>query len=174
MTHSLFDLNDRVALVSGSASGLGKAIAIGLAEAGADLVLADIDADGMQRSVAEIEALGRSALPVECDVSDSEAIRELYRTVDSECGRLDIVANIAGNSRRDSPLEVTEADLMFTLQNLVVGRLVSCQEAGRRMIEAGRGSIINLVSIAGLTALGRSHLVYSIAMGGAAQMTRES
>ena len=173
MTHTLFDLNDRVALVSGSASGLGKAIAIGLAEAGADLVLADIDADGMQRSAAEIEALGRSALPVECDVSDSEAIRELYRTVDSECGRLDIVANIAGNSRRDSPLEVTEADLMFTLQNLVVGRLVSCQEAGRRMIEAGRGSIINLVSIAGLTALGRSHLVYSIAMGGAAQMTRE-
>ena len=173
MSHALFDLTDRVALVSGSASGLGKAIALGLAESGADLVLADIDRDGMLRTVEEIEATGRKALPIVCDMSDPAAIREMYGQVDADCGRLDIVANIAGNSRREAPLVVSEEDMTFTLQNLVVGRLVSCQEAGRRMIEVGKGSIINLVSIAGLTALGRNHLIYSIAMGGAAQMTRE-
>ncbi len=173
MAHPLFDLTDRVAIVSGAASGLGKAIAMGLAEVGADIVLADIDAEGAQRTGEEIEALGRRALPVVCDMSDPDVIRSMYQQVDREWGRLDVLANIAGASKRDAPLKVTEADLEFTLRNLVVGRLVSCQEAGKRMLEAGRGSIINLVSIAGLTALGRSHLVYSIAMGGAAQMTRE-
>ena len=70
-------------------------------------------------------------------------------------------------------MEITEAGLIQTLNNLVVGRYVCCQEGAKRMIEAGRGSIINIVSIAGLSALGRGHMAYSIAMGGVAQMTRE-
>ena len=89
MSHLLFDLSGRVAVVSGAASGLGKAMATALAEVGADLVLADIDPDGMQRTAGELEALGRRVLQIECDMSDSEQIRAMYQQVDREYGRND-------------------------------------------------------------------------------------
>ena len=174
MSHPLFDLSTRVALVSGAASGLGKAMATGFAEAGADLVLADINADGLATAAREMEALGRRVLPVTCDVSQPDQIRTMFELIDAEYGRIDIVGNVAGNARRNTPLDLTPEEVEFTLQNLVVGRLVCCQEAGRRMMASGHGgSIINLVSIAGINALGRSHLSYSMGMGAAAQMTRE-
>ena len=174
MSHPLFDLSNRVALVSGAASGLGKAMATGFAEAGADLVLADINADGLATAAREMEALGRRVLPVTCDMSQPDQIRTMFELIDAEYGRIDIVGNVAGNARRNTPLDLTPEEVEFTLQNLVVGRLVCCQEAGRRMIASGHGgSIINLVSIAGINAMGRSHLSYSMGMGAAAQMTRE-
>ncbi|MDE2742428.1 MAG: SDR family oxidoreductase [Gemmatimonadota bacterium] len=174
MSHPLFDLSNRVALVSGAASGLGKAMATGFAEAGADLVLADINADGLATAARELEALGRRVLPATCDVSQPDQIRTMFELIDAEYGRIDIVGNVAGNARRNTPLDLTPEEVEFTLQNLVVGRLVCCQEAGRRMMASGHGgSIINLVSIAGINALGRSHLSYSMGMGAAAQMTRE-
>ena len=174
MSHPLFDLSNRVALVSGAASGLGKAMATGFAEAGADLVLADINADGLATAAREMEALGRRVLPVTCDMSQPDQIRTMFELIDAEYSRIDIVGNVAGNARRNTPLDLTPEEVEFTLQNLVVGRLVCCQEAGRRMMDSGNGgSIINLVSIAGINALGRSHLSYSMGMGAAAQMTRE-
>jgi len=174
MSHPLFDLSNRVALVSGSASGLGKAMATGLAEAGADLILADINPTGVEETAHELAAFGRRTLPVTCDMSQPEQIRALFAEIDREYGRIDIVGNIAGNAQRDTPLDLTTEQVEFTLQNLIVGRLVCCQEAGRRMMASEKGgSIINLVSIAGISALGRSHLAYSMGMAGAAQMTRE-
>ena len=174
MSHPLFDLSNRVALVSGAARGLGKAMAKGFAEAGADLVLADLNADGLATAAREMGALGRRVLPVTCDMSQPEQIRVLFELIDAEYGRIDIVGNVAGNARRNTPLDLTPEQVEFTLQNLVVGRLVCCQEAGRRMMASGDGgSIINLVSIAGINALGRNHLAYSMGMAGAAQMTRE-
>lgn len=174
MSHPLFDLSNRVALVSGAASGLGKAMATGFAEAGADLVLADFNADGLATAAHEMEALGGRVLPVTCDVSQPDQICAMFELIDAEYGRIDIVGNVAGNARRNTPLDLTPEQVEFTLQNLVVGRLVCCQEAGRRMMASGAGgSIINLVSIAGINALGRNHLAYSMGMAGAAQMTRE-
>ena len=174
MSHPLFDLSNRVALVSGAASGLGKAMATGFAEAGADLVLADINADGLATAARELGALGRRVLPAVCDMSKPNQIRTMFELIDAKYGRIDIVGNVAGNARRNTPLDLTPEEVEFTLQNLVVGRLVCCQEAGRRMMASGHGgSIINLVSIAGINALGRSHLSYSMGMGAAAQMTRE-
>lgn len=174
MSHPLFDLSNRVALVSGAARGLGKAMATGFAEAGADLVLADLNADGLATAAREMGALGRRVLPVTCDMSQPDQIRTLFELIDAECGRIDIVGNVAGNARRNTPLDLTPEQVEFTLQNLIVGRLVCCQEAGRRMMASGDGgSIINLVSIAGINALGRNHLAYSMGMAGAAQMTRE-
>lgn len=174
MSHPLFDLSNRVALVSGAASGLGKAMATGFAEAGADLVLADINADGLATTARELGALGRRVLPAVCDMSKPDQICTMFELIDAEYGRIDIVGNVAGNARRNTPLDLTPEEVEFTLQNLVVGRLVCCQEAGRRMMASGNGgSIINLVSIAGINAMGRSHLSYSMGMGAAAQMTRE-
>ena len=174
MSHPLFDLSGRVALVSGAAAGMGRATSIAYAESGADLMLADINEEGMQETVREIERRGRRAEPVVCDVSNGAQIRKMFARLDETYGRIDVLANIAGEGGINQlPLEITEAGLIQTLNTLVVGRYVCCQEGAKRMIEAGRGSIINIVSIAGLSALGRGHMSYSIAMGGVAQMTRE-
>lgn len=175
MSHPLFDLSDRVGLVSGAASGLGKAMSLGFAEAGADMMLADINEAGLEDTVQQIEALGRRAVPVVCDVSDGAQIKDMFKRLDAEYGRIDMIGNVAGGDGpgNKKPLEIAEEVIARTLQGLVVGRLICCQEAAKRMIKAGGGSIINIVSIAGLTALGRSHMAYSIGMGGVAQMTRE-
>ena len=173
MTHPLFDLSGRVALVSGAASGMGRQMSIGFAEVGADVVLADINSVGAQETAHEIEKLGRRAIPVTCDVSSVEQIRATYALIDKEFGRIDVVGNVAGEGKLSIPLEVSEEAIVQTLQNLVVGRFFSCQEAGRRMLKQGKGSIINIVSIGGITALGRSHVGYGMAMGAGAQMIRD-
>jgi NAD(P)-dependent dehydrogenase (short-subunit alcohol dehydrogenase family) len=173
MGHPLFDLSGRVALVSGAARGMGRAMAIGFAEAGADLMLADINAEGMQATADHIAALGCRAIPVRCDVSDPEQIADMFALLDREYGRIDVLGNVAGEGHRGQPEEIPLELLQRSLQGLVIGRFFCCQQAGRRMLAAGIGSIINIGSLASVSALGRGHVVYSIAMGGVVQMTRE-
>jgi NAD(P)-dependent dehydrogenase (short-subunit alcohol dehydrogenase family) len=173
MSSKLFDLTGRVALVSGAAQGMGRAMATALAEAGADLVLADINAAGVQKTAEHIASLGRRALPVTCDVGDPEQIRVMFARVDRELGRIDFLGNVAGEAARALPEEISLEDVERTWRSLVYGRFCCCQEAGRRMLAAGRGSIVNIGSLASITALGRGHIAYSMAMGAVAQMTRE-
>lgn len=173
MTPNRFDLTGRVALVSGAASGLGRASAIALAEHGADLLLADLNAEGLQKTAADIAALGRRAIPATCNVSDPTAIRELFLKLDREFGRIDFLGNIAGEGILAKPDAITLEQVQTVFQNLVFGRFAMCQEAGKRMLAAGRGSILNIGSLASTTALGRGHIAYSMAMGAVVQMTRE-
>jgi NAD(P)-dependent dehydrogenase (short-subunit alcohol dehydrogenase family) len=170
---TMFDLGGRVALVSGAAGGLGRAMSLALAAAGADLMLADLDAAGVQRTAKEIQSLGRRALPVTCDVADPGQIREMFAQLDRDWGRLDFLGNVAGEGFLGRPEDISLQDVERTWRNLVYGRFCCCQEAGRRMLAAGRGSIVNIGSLASLTALGRGHVAYSMAMGAVAQMTRE-
>ena len=169
----MFDLTGRVALVSGAASGLGKATALAVAEAGADVVLADINEDGMRVVAGEIESLHRRALPQVCDISEPEQICSMFARIDDEFGRIDFVANIAGEAVRKKPEDISLDEVEWTWRNLVYGRFCSCQQAGRRMLAAGKGSIVNLGSLASVTAMGRGHIAYSMAMGAVVQMTRE-
>lgn len=169
----LFDLTGRVALVSGAASGMGRAMALALAEHGADLLLADLNLAGAEQTAAEAKTLGRRAVAARCDVSDPAAIRELFGTLDREFGRIDFLGNVAGESIMAAPEEISLEQVQQVFQNLVLGRFCMCQEAGRRMLAAGRGSIVNIGSLASITALGRGHIAYSMAMGAVAQMTRE-
>jgi NAD(P)-dependent dehydrogenase (short-subunit alcohol dehydrogenase family) len=173
MPTSLFDLSGKVAVVSGAAQGMGRATALALAEAGADLVLVDRNRDGAEATAAEIRQIGRRAVTSDCNVSDPEAISGLFRQVDTEFGRVDFLGNIAGDGHLAKPEELAMSDLHRVLQNLVVGRFAMCQEAGRRMLAQGRGSIMNIGSLASTTALGRGHIAYSMAMGAVIQMTRE-
>ncbi len=174
MPDRLFDLTGRVALVSGAASGMGRASALALAEHGADLLIADLNEYGLQQTVRDIEALGRRAVPFTGNVSDTGHIRALYGILDREFGgRVDFLANIAGEGFLASPEEITLEQVQMVFQNLVFGRFKMCQEAGRRMLQAGRGSIVNIGSLASMTALGRGHIAYSMAMGAVVQMTRE-
>jgi NAD(P)-dependent dehydrogenase (short-subunit alcohol dehydrogenase family) len=169
----LFDLSGRVALVSGAASGMGRAMSLALAEAGADLMLADLDARGASQTAEQITRAGRRARSLTCDVSDPKQIRALFTQLDREFGRIDFLGNVAGEGILGQPETISLDEVERTWRNLVYGRFCCCQEAGRRMLQAGRGSIVNIGSLASITALGRGHIAYSMAMGAVAQMTRE-
>jgi len=170
---TLFDLSGRVGVVSGAARGLGRAMALALAEHGMDLMLIDRSAEGLANTAEEIKQLGRRALTETVDVSNLEQIAELFTRVDREYGRIDFLGNVAGEGMLAPPEDLTIEQLRRTFENLVIGRFSMCQHAGRRMIAAGRGSIVNIGSLASLTSLGRGHIAYSMAMGAVAQMTRE-
>ena len=169
----LFDLSGKVAVVSGAAQGLGRATALALAECGADVMLVDRNLAGAEATAAQIREHGRHAVASACDVSDPDAIAKLFSQVDREFGRVDFLGNIAGDGHLARPEDLTIADLHKVLQNLVVGRFSMCQEAGRRMLAQGLGSIMNIGSLASTTAMGRGHIAYSMAMGAVIQMTRE-
>ena len=173
VSSALFDLTGRVALVSGAASGMGRAMSMALAEAGADLMLADRNIAGVENTAGVIENLGRRAIAVTCDVSEPEQIRRMFAQVDRDFGRIDFLGNVAGEGVLGRPEEITLEAVEHAWRNLVFGRFCCCQEAGRRMLAAGRGSIVNIGSLASVSALGRGHIAYSMAMGAVVQMTRE-
>lgn len=173
MVDQLFDLTGKVAVVSGAASGLGRASAIALASHGATLVLLDRDAAGMESTRSQIASNGGHAQSRIHDVSSVDAAAHLFEWIDQEHGRVDFLANIAGEGLLANPTEITDAQVRQVFENLVFGRFALCQQAGRRMISRKSGSIVNISSLAGVTALGRGHIAYSMCMGAVAQMTRE-
>ena len=173
MADGLFDLEGKVAVVSGAASGMGRASAMALAAHGATVVMLDRDLAGMLRTGEAIAAGGGTAFAREHDVSSPKAAEELFTWLDGELGRIDFLANIAGEGILADPRELNVEQLRQVLENLVVGRFALCQQAGRRMLAAGIGSIVNTGSLASMTALGRGHIAYSMAMGAVVQMTRE-
>ena len=168
-----FDLSGRVALVSGAASGMGRAMATALAQAGSDVMLAGRNLAGVEKTAGEIQKLGRRAIAVQCDVSQPEQIRAMFAQLDRDFGRIDFLGNVAGDAVLGAPEDIALEAVEQTWRNLVYGRFCCCQEAGRRMLAAGRGSIVNIGSIASVTAMGRGHIAYVMAMGAVAQMTRE-
>ena len=169
----MFDLNSKVAMVTGAAQGMGRAMALALAEAGADLLLVDRNEAGVSRTAAEAAKMERRAVAAVCDVAEPIQIREVFGLLDAEFGRIDFLGNVAGEAVLAPPEEIRLEDVEQVWRNLVFGRFCACQEAGRRMLAAGRGSIVNVGSLASITALGRGHIAYSMAMGAVAQMTRE-
>lgn len=173
MPTTLFDLSGKTAIVTGAAQGMGRAMSLALAEAGADLLIVDLNVAGLESTAGEIRAMGRRALPVKCDVGKPDEIRPLFAQLDKEFGQVDFLGNVAGEGVLGKPEEIPLADVETAWRNLVLGRFCFCQEAGRRMIARRRGSIVNIGSLASITALGRSHIAYSMAMGAVAQMTRE-
>jgi NAD(P)-dependent dehydrogenase (short-subunit alcohol dehydrogenase family) len=170
---SLFNLAGRVAMVSGAASGLGRAMASALAEHGADLVLLDLNEEELKYTADSIRALGQRAAPIRCDVSQPDEIRAAFAQLDRFFGHIDFLGNVAGEAILGAPEQISLEAVEQTWRNLVYGRFCMCQEAGRRMLKERHGSIVNIGSLASVTALGRGHIAYSMAMGAVAQMTRE-
>jgi NAD(P)-dependent dehydrogenase (short-subunit alcohol dehydrogenase family) len=173
MPADLFNLTGRVAMVSGAAQGLGRAMAVALAEAGAELLLLDRNAAGVRQTAEQLAVMGRRAVAVTCDVGDPAQVRAAFAQLDRDFGRIDFLGNVAGDGVLGKPEEIPLEGVEQTWRNLVFGRFCACQEAGRRMLPAGRGSIVNIGSLASITALGRGHVAYSMAMGAVVQMTRE-
>jgi len=169
----LFDLTGKIAVVSGAASGMGKAASHALAAHGATVIILDRNQAGLAATAADIAAQGGRAVARVHDVASVDAAERLFDWIDAEHGRVDFLANVAGESIMDDPLTITPEQIRQVLENLVVGRFAHCRQAARRMIRQGGGSIVNIGSIGGVSALGRGHIAYAMAMGAVAQMTRE-
>jgi NAD(P)-dependent dehydrogenase (short-subunit alcohol dehydrogenase family) len=167
-----FSLEGQVAVVTGASRGLGRAIALGLADAGADLVLTSRTQADLERVAAEIRARGRQALPVAADVSRPEDVERLANATVERFGRADIVINNAGISPIFKRAEATALeDWRRVLDVNLTGVFVCCQVFGRHMLERGGGSIINMSSVgaqAGFARLG----AYCASKGGLEALTR--
>jgi NAD(P)-dependent dehydrogenase (short-subunit alcohol dehydrogenase family) len=169
----LFALTDRVAFVTGAAQGLGQGAAVGYARYGADVVCVDLTAAACAETVARVEALGRRALAVGCDVTDEQTVRGAVAAAVARFGRLDIAFNAAGITKRVASTEIDPADWRRVLEVNLVGVFLCCQAVGRQMVEQGRGSIINMASVAALGAMGRGNTPYTASKAGVAGLTRE-
>lgn len=148
MIHTL-SLEGRVAIVTGAKRGIGKAIALGFAEAGADVVVCTRDTEGSKlNSVSEaIRSLGRRSLAVKADVSLKDDVENLVQKTVDEFGAIDILVNNAGIIHRKTLLEHSEEDWDRVIGTDLKGSFLCAQAAGRRMIEQQKGNIINISSI---------------------------
>lgn len=168
---SLFRLDGRVAVVTGGASGLGAAIAKGLAQSGAALAIADVNEEGAAATAAAIEHQGGNAIAIACDVTDAKAVGNLADRVVAELGSADVLVNSAGMAHR-SPAEDFPEDRFDAIVALnLKGTYVPCQAFGRKMLAQGRGSIINLASIGGFIAYPHAS-AYVATKGAVVQLTR--
>jgi NAD(P)-dependent dehydrogenase (short-subunit alcohol dehydrogenase family) len=151
--NSNFDLSGEVALVTGAARGLGRAIALALAEAGADIGLGLRDINTGHDLVDEIKSMGRRALPLQMDITRPEQIQGSVDTALKHFGKLDILVNNAGLGPSNLAENVREEDFDLTLAVNLKGTFFTSQAAGRVMIRQKRGRIINLSSQAAFVAL---------------------
>ena len=143
------DLSDHVAVVTGAGRGIGRAVALSLAEAGARIVTA-ARTDAEIRAVAdEIAAAGGEALAVPTDLADEASVRELFAAVRDRWGRLDVLVNNAGVGRYGPVAEFPVEDLDHLIAVNLRGTFLCCQEAVRMMTPAGRGTIVNISSVVG-------------------------
>ena len=149
----MFDLTGRTALITGASRGIGRALALGLAQAGADVALSARDAEALAQVAKEAAALGRKAIVLPADVTDADACHQLVTDAVVGLGHLDVLVNNAGGSSYMGPFTELRFSGWEKTMRLNVDSLVHlCQEAGRHMVERGSGSIINVASVAGLTA----------------------
>ena len=171
MTFPSFDLTGQTALVTGAARGLGRAIALALADAGADVALGLRGPGTADDLVAAIQAMGRRSIAVPMDVRRLDQITAAVDRVATEFGRLDILVNNAGLGPANLAEDVNEADFDLTFDVNVKGVYFASQAAGRVMIRQGHGRIIHLSSQAGFIAL-PTESVYCISKAAVAHLAR--
>lgn len=147
MSLELFDLKDRVAVVMGGTSGIGRAIAIGLAKAGADVVAVGRRQALVEQVAGEIEATGRRTLRATVDASSGESIHEFRKTVLDRFGRVEILVNSAGQIFRKPTVSITEAEWNGLLDVNLTGTLRSCQSFYEPLAVSGHGKIVNIASL---------------------------
>jgi len=143
-----FDLTGRVAVVTGAASGIGRASAERLAEAGATVVCADRDADGATVTAEHVQGAGGTAEVAPVDVTHPDEVDDLVAGAVERHGRLDVMANVAGIMHRSTVIETTVDDLDRVLSVNLKGVFFGCQAAARVMVDQGSGSIVNMASAA--------------------------
>jgi NAD(P)-dependent dehydrogenase (short-subunit alcohol dehydrogenase family) len=147
------DLTGKVAVVVGGSSGIGRTLALGLAQGGADVVSSARRKDLVDELADQIEALGRRSLRVTCDVSRPESLQKLLKACVEAFGKVDILVNAAGITKRAPTLDYKEEDWNRILETNLTGSLRACQVFDRHMIERRYGRIINIASMGSFVAL---------------------
>jgi len=171
MAFAELDLTNRTAVVIGATSGIGRAIALGLADAGADVVPTGRRAKLAQEAAREIEARGRRSLAIAADVGNADSIQELADTVIEKFGKVDILVNAAGRTTRRPTLEVSDAEWNEIMDTNLTGMLRACRVFGRHMIERRYGRIINIGSLTSVVALFEV-AAYGASKAGVAALTK--
>jgi NAD(P)-dependent dehydrogenase (short-subunit alcohol dehydrogenase family) len=171
----LFSLAGQVAFVTGAGSGIGQAIAVGLAEAGADVALFDLaqQGDGLAQTAAGVERHGRRALIVPGSVTDAKALDAAVRRTAQDLGRLDVAVNAAGIANAFPAETMALADWQKMIDVDLTGVFLSCQAQGRLMLERGCGSIINIASMSGsIVNRGLTQVHYNSAKAGVIHLSK--
>lgn len=147
------DVAGKVAVVVGGTSGIGLALALGLAEAGADVVASSRRTEQVKETAAKIESLGRKSIAVPSDVGDRASLEHLLAETTARFGHVDILVNCAGTTKRTPTLDLDEPLWQSILDTNLTGTLRCCQIFGRAMIARGSGRIINIASLSSFVAL---------------------
>jgi NAD(P)-dependent dehydrogenase (short-subunit alcohol dehydrogenase family) len=169
-----WSLAGRVAVISGFGAGIGLATARALAEAGARIIGLEIDPAAGAASVGELTSAGHAAEFISADMGDPAAVVAAFREIADTVGTVDVLVNNAAAGMHTPPEDFELEEWSRVLAVSVTGYALAAREAGRMMIARGSGgSIVNISSIAGLSALGRGNFAYSVAKGGVNQLTRE-
>jgi NAD(P)-dependent dehydrogenase (short-subunit alcohol dehydrogenase family) len=153
MGHPALDLTSRTAVVIGGTSGIGLTLAKGLAVAGANVVPTGRRRDLVQSAASEVVKLGRHSLDIACDVTDRSSLEALLAATLKRFGKVDILVNCAGITKRTPTLDVSDSEWNQILETNLNGTLRACQVFGRSMIECGYGRIINTASLSSFVAL---------------------
>jgi NAD(P)-dependent dehydrogenase (short-subunit alcohol dehydrogenase family) len=177
MHEGLFDLPGKIAVVTGAGAngGIGHTLALGFAHHGADIAVADIDAEGARITGEEIENIGRRALVANVDISAEGQVETLFSEAEEYFGQIDILVNVPlFFPERLRPHELSIEGWEKCLSVSLTGYFLCARQALRSMIDGDRGGcILNIGSIAGVSGLGRGNFPYSAAKGGVTQLTRE-
>jgi gluconate 5-dehydrogenase len=168
----LFDLSKRVGIVTGGSGGIGKVLAIGLAKHGADVVVTSRTLSKLEPVVAEIQALGRKAMAIPCDVTDEHSVQDMVDRVGKEFSHIDILVNAAGTIIRDSAEDIPVEDWKKVMEFNAFGTFVCCQAVGRAMIKQKSGKIVNVSSVRGRYGAPAGAVAYSPSKGAVDTLTR--
>lgn len=171
-TPSEIDLTGTVAVITGAGRGIGAAIAGAFAEAGADIVVADIDNESAQQTAHRLTSFGRRAVPIRVDVGDPLEVGQLFETIRAEFARLDILVNNAGIWFRKPFLEITDSEWDLVLTTNLKATFLCTQQAARIMMPQKSGCVINIASHAGLFYSHGQGAHYAASKAGIIQLTR--
>lgn len=165
-------LAEQVAVVTGAGNGIGRATALALARAGAQVAVVDVDAGAAKATADAVAALGRRSLALDTDVGDLAAIDRMVRAVTGTFGRIDVLVNNAGVTRRADIMDLTEQDWDRIMRVNAKGVFFCLQRVAREMIPRRRGRIVNIASIAGKGYAGTSNAIYAASKGSVISLTR--
>lgn len=171
MGHPLLELKDKTAIVIGGTSGIGLAIARGLALAGANVVPTGRRAENVQSAAAEVQSLGRRTLVSTCDITDKESLENLLKSVAAEFGSIQILVNCAGRTKRAPSLEFADDDWEAILETNLTGTFNACRVFARHMVERRYGRIINIGSLSSFVGL-HEVAAYCASKGAVASLTK--
>jgi NAD(P)-dependent dehydrogenase (short-subunit alcohol dehydrogenase family) len=167
----LLSLEGKTAVVTGGTSGIGRALSLGLADAGADVIASARRQQQVDETASEIEARGRQTLRKASDVCDRATLEELVAAVLDRFGKVDILVNCAGKIKRTPTLTVPEEEWADILNTNLTGTLRACQVFGRPMLERGYGRIVNIASLNSFVALSEV-AAYAASKAGVVSLTR--